>query len=385
MRLKQLVVVCFMVLITGLSISIFMPAESQAIPSFARTMKTTCATCHSHWPLLNEEGRKFLEQGFGTKESLKIDTMNIPQNLPVSARLNLRIIDKNFSKDKKTALVNADKKLRLRSLHEGEMFVAGKASDFSYFFELEAEDEWPDPDGAAPGFQVQLAMGYAGWHPSPLLNVRAGYTSPFGADGHNTVNQTKPHFYEWAASKKGFIPGVSQVLNVYGTPVDNLFYSLAYHGDDGDLEGEEPGDVSGRVAFDIPGVGASVGGFYTAANTGGDETHYGLDAQWLNGPFQVNAIYAVLDIDAGAKDDVIGILGQYILSEGDSPKAAVAINLDKYTQKDGTEEWTKSALSLTYFMLDNIKVQGGWTGTLSAPDSYDNKESRFTFVVDIGI
>jgi len=390
---KVLFAVFSVVLLAAFGLDLSLPSESGAVPSFARTKGTSCNTCHTQWPLLNEAGRQFLEQGFTTGDQITVDNMSIQKEFPVSARLNLRLIDKRTSKDKTSALTDADKQLKMRSLHEGEIFAAGRIKDFSYFFELESEDEWPDPDATAPGFQVQLAMGYVGWHLSPALNVRAGYTSPFGADGRNTVNQVKPGRYEWAASAQGFVPGVSQAVNLYGTVAENIFYSLAWHGNEDLLEGNDAKDISLRAAYDIANVGASVGGFYNLSKaydstTGSSEdktTRLGIDAQWLHDNIQVNAIYASKNVDAtDATDSLIGIFGQYIFADGDIPQAAIALNLDKYTKSDGDDEWTKTAIVLTYFAMDNVKFQAGWEGTLEAPDAYENKESRITLVVDLG-
>ncbi len=388
---KILLIVFCAVLVSTFGLNLMLPSNSSAVPSFARTKGTTCNTCHTQWPLLNETGRQFLEQGFTPGEQLTVDNMSMQKSLPISARLNLRLIDKRTSKDKTSALTDADKELKMRSLHEGEIFTAGRMKDFSYFFELESEDEWSGKNSEGdtmPGFQVQLAMGYVGWHKSPALNVRAGYTSPFGADGRNTVNQTKPGRYEWAASANGFVPGVSQTVNLYGTVAENLFYSIAWHGNEGLLEGNDAKDLSGRVAYDIAGVGASVGGFLDLSKeypTDDKTSRYGIDAQWLRDNIQVNAIFAVKDVDAtDKKDSVIGLFGQYIFTDGDTPQAAVALNLDKYTENDGDDKWTKTALVLTYFAMDNVKFQAGWEGTLSAPDTYENKESRITLVADLG-
>lgn len=388
---KKLLVVSCVVLFFAFGINLILPSNSGAVPSFARTKGTTCNTCHTQWPLLNETGRQFLEQGFVPGEQLQVDNMSIQKNFPISARLNLNLIDKRTSADSTGALTNADKQLNMRSLHEGQVFAAGRVKDFSYFIELAAAEDESD-------FNVKLASGYVGWHLNPAVNINAGFVSPFGADGRNTVNQINATHYEWAASAKGFVPGDSQVINLYGTVADNLFYSLAWHGNDGVLEGNDPKDISGRVAYDISGIGASAGGFYniskaydTTTGTSKDKmTRYGIDAQWLHDNIQVNAIYAVKDVDATAtagsqQDSVIGIFGQYILTAGDIPRAAVTLNLDRYTENDGNDKWTKSALFLTYYAMDNAKIQAGWEGTLAAPDSYENKESRVTLVVDLGL
>lgn len=382
---KMLLAVFCAVLVFAFGLNLILPSNSSAVPSFARTKGTTCNTCHTQWPLLNETGRQFLEQGFIPGEQLQVDNMSIQKNFPISARLNLNLIDKMISTDSTGTLTDLDKQLNMRSLHEGQVFAAGRIKDFSYFIELGAED--------GGDFTAELASAYVGWHLDPAVNIRAGYASPFGADGRNTVHLINATHYEWAASAQGFVPGDSQVINLYGTVAENLFYSLAWHGNEGLPQGNDPKDVSGRLAYDISGTGASVGGFYNISKAYDDTTgtstdkmtRYGLDAQWLHDNIQVNAIYAVKNVDVpDSVDSVIGIFGQYLLTAGDIPRAAVSVNLDRYTENDGNDKWTKSAFFLTYYAMDNAKIQAGWEGTLSAPDLYENKESRITLVADLG-
>ena len=40
------------------------PAVSHAIPAFARQYQTSCATCHSDFPKLNDFGKAFKDAGF---------------------------------------------------------------------------------------------------------------------------------------------------------------------------------------------------------------------------------------------------------------------------------------------------------------------------------
>lgn len=386
---RSFLLICVSLFFAGL-INLAVPTESYAVGQFARTTGMSCSACHTQWPLLNETGRNFLEQGFEAGEQLTVSKhMSLLKRLPISARFNFRLLDKRTSKDKTSALTDKDKQLKIRSLHEVEVFIAGRAGEFSFFVELEAEDEWPDPAGDAPGFQVQLVKGYGGWHINPMFNLRIGYASPFGADGRNTVSRIKPGRYAWAASKQGFVPGDSQGISVYGT-IENIFYTLTWHGDEDDLEGHDPKGYSARLAYDFP--VASVGGFYDStkaydSSTGSSEdktTKYGIDAQLIHDAFQVNAIYAKKDVDvSNAKDDLFGLFVQYIMSKDGAPMAAAAVNLDKYSKNDGVDDWTKGAVFLTYFIKENIKAQVGWEGTLEAPDAYEHKESRLTLVFDM--
>src|SRR5476649_859539 len=41
-----------------------LPTASRAIPAFARLYQTSCATCHSDFPKLNDFGKAFKDAGF---------------------------------------------------------------------------------------------------------------------------------------------------------------------------------------------------------------------------------------------------------------------------------------------------------------------------------
>lgn len=382
--------------ITFLSICllvILLPVKSHAVPSFARSMELNCSACHTQWPLLNDFGRDFLAQGFDTGETLEIsDMFSLQKPFPFAARFNMRPIDKRFSNDSNRPWTYTNAQLKLRALHEFEAFIAGRVYNVSYFAELEAEDEWPDPAGDAPGFQIQLAEGFVGWHVHPMFNIRTGLKSPFVADGRNTVHRAKPGRYQWSASSKGFLPGAAQFIAVSGD-VGSTFYSVAWHGNssgDGQLEGNDPYDFSFRLAHDLP-FGLSLGGYLTISHaykalSATDRTDlWGFDIQFLWDALQFNAIYGRKNPEEVDKRDDwnLSLFGQYIFSQGDSPFLAFAVNLDRYTEDNAVNDWTKGAFFLTYFFRENVKVQVGWEGTYDSPRDF--KESRATLVIDVAI
>lgn len=371
-------------------IFVSLPSKSHAVPSFARAMELNCSACHTQWPLLNDFGRDFLSQGFGTGETLDVsDMLSFQKPFPISARLNLRPIDKRFSNDSNRPWVTTNDQLKLRALHEAEVFFAGRIYNISYFAEFEAEDEWPDPGGEAPGFQVQLAEGVVGWHIHPTFNIRAGFKSPYVADGRNTVHRAKPGRYQWSAKSEDFIPGAAQIIAISGD-VGSLFYSAAWHGNsmgDGQLEGKDPSDASFRLAYDLFSA-LSIGGYLTISHqfeipSTTDRTNlWGFDTQFLWEGFQLNALYGRKDPEIGKDDWNLSVFGQYIFSQGNSPLAAFAVNIDRFTRSNGVDDWTKGAFFLTYFFKENIKLQTGWEGTYDSPNDF--KESRVTLVADVG-
>ncbi|VAX18123.1 hypothetical protein MNBD_NITROSPINAE04-1896 [hydrothermal vent metagenome] len=197
----------------------------------------------------------------------------------------------------------------------------------------------------------------------------------------------------------------TQAISAYGN-IGDAFYILSWHGQDDGLEGQDPQFVTGRLAYDLT-FNVSVGGFYSSGKKYNEDIgksqdrldRYGVDLQWQSEDgFQLNALYAVKNEEdtttdettgsssmAEATDSNLSVYAQYIIAGAEKPMASVGVNYDSYTMNDGDDDWTKGALFLTYFARENVKVQFGWESTLDAPERYENKESRYTLMVDIGI
>src|SRR5688500_8625782 len=69
--------------------------RADAIPAFARKYKTSCATCHSPFPRLNEFGERFAANGFQMEGEQPRDTINtgdpllrLQQTLPLAVRID---------------------------------------------------------------------------------------------------------------------------------------------------------------------------------------------------------------------------------------------------------------------------------------------------------
>ncbi|MBI2566978.1 MAG: hypothetical protein HYV63_08120 [Candidatus Schekmanbacteria bacterium] len=327
--------------------------------------------------------------------------LSLIKDLPLSARYNMRIVDKRTSNNRTGDLGPKDRQLKLRAMHEVEVFLAGRAGKYlSFFGELEAEDEWPDPNGDGPGFQVQFAMGTAQLNLHEALRVSLGFGPIFWADGYNTLRHENFTRMDWAATEQGFVPGDGQFVGVSGRPMDRLFYNVVFSGDDGDLEGHDARSLHGRIAFDVMAAKSAnlmVGTFYSASRlydsssgTSHDKLNrLGVDLQLETHGLGLNAIYAQKELEPAdgksVKDDDISLELSYLLSKNNRPVFGPALIIDKYTQKDGEDDWTKLGLFVNYFALENLRLALGWEGTVSAPDAFQHKESRLTLVLDMGL
>jgi hypothetical protein len=377
------------------------PQLLYAVPGFARGSDVTCTHCHTVWPQLNATGREFKKTGYSDVSLKAIDEgLSLNVDVPVSGRLNMRLIDKRTSRlSTADTLRSQDKQLKVRALHEAEVFLAGRAGErVSFFAEVEAEDEWPDPNGDAPGFQMQLATGAVQVLLNEYVTAYGGYASPFYADGYNTLDYHKTHRREWSAAGKGFVPGSSQVIGLaaHGDRVSGL---VAWGGNPGDLEGHDPKDFTGRVAVDVT-PSLMVGGFGNLSkaydsSTGESEdktTRYGVDAQVEVNGLAVNAVFAIRDDDvANETENNISVEALYSAEVESKIVSVVApyVAVDRYTIMDGEESFINAGAFLSLMHGDNFRSQIGWEGNLSvpdfpAPDDYKHKESRITVVFDLG-
>ena len=338
----------------------------------------------------------FKEAGYDMDAIADIDAdLSLSDPFPISGRLNLRLADKRTSRRSTSETSERDKRLKMRSLHEVEVFLAGQAGQtWSYFAEVEAEDEWPDPDGNAPGFQMQLAMGAVQYKPHEKVTFAAGYASPFYSDPYNAVNHIKPVRYDWAPSNRGFTPGETQFISVSGRPAEKVFVLVAWHGNEGLLEGDDPEDLSARAVVDVlPEV--SVGGYATltraydstTGKSSGDAkfNRFGGDVQVTYEELNIHGLFGIANDDAAnMTENVVAVEGSWLMPAGKTMVGPVA-SVGRYTINDGNDAFVEAGVFLNCQFTANIRGQVGWEGDLSVPDAYVDKESRLTGVVDIGL
>ncbi|MEE9554939.1 MAG: hypothetical protein V3W18_11635 [candidate division Zixibacteria bacterium] len=407
--IKRVVIALAIIMMVGAS---FIAVKTNAVPSFARENGIECSTCHTQWPQLNDYGREFKESGFNfSGATTKIaDGVDLDKSFPGSGALNLRFLDKRFSRDRDYEdLTQGDKQLKLRAGHELELFFAGRASEkISFFAEVEAEDEWPDPNGDAPGFQLQLATAVAEYRCNYGVTFTGGIGNVFYADAYNTLNYSKMARKAWIVT--GNVPHEAQFLSVSARPtaIPKLFVLAALSGNDGDLEGHDARDLSFRAAYDfLPwlmfGGYANLGKTYNPATWRCEDQidRGGLDFQVDRGSLHINGVWSRRhdytmnvgqDVD-GTWETVAGLEFMYITYDANGhPIWAPNLILDYYAMDimatgGGTGftpplDRTGYGIFLTRFLKENAKAQIGVEGTLAAAAVYnlEHKEMRVTLV-----
>jgi hypothetical protein len=401
---KQAIKFIFVLIIIMAAGASLISVKTNAVPSFARENGLECSTCHTQWPQLNEYGREFKESGFNyAGETTKIaDGVDLDSKIPVAGALNLRFLDKRFSRDTSNEdLTEGDKQLKLRAGHELELFLAGRASkNVAFFAEFEAEDEWPDPNGDAPGFQVQLATAAAQYRFMGGVTFAGGFGNVFYADAYNTLNHSRVARKDWIVS--GNVPSDAQFISLAGrfNAFPDLFLLGALSGNDGDLEGRDARDYSFRAAYDVLswlmfGGYANLGKTYNPATSRSEDQvdRGGLDFQIAKDAMHVNGVWSRRhDYAANTWETFSGIELQYIIDDQKGkPRYIPYLVLDYYAMdisgaNNEPQDKTGYGAFLSYLLMENIKAQLGVEGTLAAAGSYnyEHKEMRWTAVGHFG-
>src|SRR2546423_15341624 len=65
----------------------FTPADSFAIPVFARNSGLRCSACHEAWPKLNSFGQKFRDEGYQLRNEKDAPIWQRPEFWPVAMRI----------------------------------------------------------------------------------------------------------------------------------------------------------------------------------------------------------------------------------------------------------------------------------------------------------
>lgn len=379
---------------TVLAASFFWIPAAEAVPAFAREYKIPCTACHTAWPNLNHVGRQFKENGYrlsleeGGKEKIS-SFLEWDEHLPVTAMLIGRPYD-----EKKSGVT------KNRALHEVELVVGGQIyRNVSGWFEFEAEDE--------EGFETSAKEGVVGYHPLKALNVQAGWAHLLWADPYDTYAATRlltgpnrPQFINQSFggadrpdASGGRLRDNRQFVNLYGRPLDRLFYSVGYAGISQDAEGSEPKTYHARLAVDVmtdtmigllatTGTCAAIGTSRPNCTVDRDYERSGVDFQTdIVGARFLGAFLKAKDDNATATATVENtawfVQGSYVISSEGRPAWVPLLRYDTYEKSNGTQEFNEALASVTYYFTHNIKGFVEYWDQLDVPPG-QVKDSRLT-------
>lgn len=367
--------------------------NANAIPAFAKKHNLKCTTCHTAFPKLNAAGRKYKTNGYRLDEELAgevqrnlklADDLEMDRSFPISGLVKGYLYDKKKNSDSKT-----------RSLHEVELMIAGNVfKNVSFWGEIEAEDE----NDFAPGIEA----GAVGFHISPYVNILTGYGPYFFSDPYDTLSDwgrrmTRAHKAPWDITKS-YASGVrlrksTQFVTLYGK-ASGFFYSVGYHRDLGDPEGEGSGDISARAAYEFtPELGdtatnISVGGFGVFGKQGTDASgvdfsRAGFDLQAeIGDSFNLLFVYLMSrdDLVSGVKEKNNSLYSEIFwvfYKKNFSPSFVPLLRIEKYEKNNGELSFTDLVFDLSYYFTQNVKLSLEFWTNFSTPSGIE-KKNRIT-------
>jgi hypothetical protein len=364
-----------------------------AIPPFAKKHSLSCTDCHTAFPKLNSFGRDYKARGYRLEEEDFGEDQKIAEDLVLEKSFPITVLAKGYAFDKKEG---ADAKTR--GLHELEIMIGGNVfKNISVWAEIEAEDE--------NDFSPEIEIGVLGFHISPYANISIGYSPYFWNDPYDTLadwgrRMTRGHKAPFDITSS-YSSGVllrepNQFVSLYGK-ANNVYYSVGYHRDLDDPEGEGGEDISARAAFEItPKIGdldsnISFGGFGVFGKQGGrgdegiDFNRYGFDLQAEIGD-SLNVLFVYLfandELTLGSGVDeknnsFYGELFWVFYNKRKSPSFVPLVRIENYQKNDGEIDYMDLSLNLSYYLAQNVKLSLEYWTNLSVPDGIE-KGNRIT-------
>ncbi len=350
--------------------------NASALPAFARKHNMQCASCHAAFPSLTAMGRRFKEAGYRFPGSdvgdIKLsDNLQFGKNFPIS----LALISRPY-------IGSSAGPTEIRSIHEGELYVAGEISkNISGFMEVEAEGE--------DGFGLVLSAAQVTYNYNQSMNVQAGYGPSLMADPYDTYSDmrrlTASH-YELMNQTFGNTDNSDklrhsrQQFSVYGRPTDKLFYNAGVGGLTGDMVGSDSNVYFGRLAYDItPGMmvgalalnGSCKVSDCTTASQARNFSRIALDGQFDVGNFRFTGVYMQANDDTDAGGEVSNnsyyVQGFYRFMANGRPSLVPLLRLESYETNDGKDQYSMATVSLSYYFDENVKGFIEYRDTYSTP------------------
>lgn len=382
---------------TAALFTVLTATDANAIPAFARKYSMPCSACHTAWPTLNKQGRRFKENGYKfsrseTPQSVFSDFMQFDKSFPVAAVIKSRPYDKKGSGDKK-----------IRALHEVEVLAGGPLHKYvSGFIELEAEDE--------DNFAVS-ASGWVTLHPHKAFNVQFAYADIFNADPLSTLSGTRRLTRNrnavidqkfGGADNNGRLRDPRQSIAIYGRPIDQVFYSVGYSGVAKDSEGVNASNYHARLAVDVlPELTVGAFGLWGKCESSApncainrDFQRYGFDAQAEVKNVVLRGAYFNTKDDAnflgvgGIPPQVENMAwygeGSYVIKKDGRPFIVPLIRFDSYEKNNGFDNYDELTLNLSAYIYENVRVFAEYWTQLDTPPGVI-EDDRITVQLEFGL
>lgn len=361
-------------------------STAEAVPAYARKHQAACSLCHSAWPLLNEYGRTFKENGYRLDREPRAaepgeirpeDRLTLASNLPMSFRVQGRPLVKR----------STDSRFDMQVVHEIELQITdGTGGNLSYFVNFEAADD--------AGWAAELADLVGGWHPRAQANVVGGFGPLTFADPYNTFSSRRLTQDRPSPNSAGFQSGhrlrdATQFGSFYGR-AGHLFYSASVGTGAGDNLGADKKDYFIRAAYDLPG-GLSVGAFslngdkeLTTPLRTQEYLRAGVDAQVGTGPFTANVVWYRAKEDEAANTLITQRNNAwYVQALYTTPTVVPIVPVVRYESvesSNGTASTDSLGLALLAYVRGNVNVSVDYTTQTKVPPARA-KTHRFSVLV----
>lgn len=352
-------------------VSTLYPGESNAIPAFARKNGMACSGCHTAWPMLNNVGRRYKENGyrFSKEEQPRVkinENLSWDESLPVSVVLVARPYDKKDSGERK-----------VRALHEAELMIGGPMGEkMSGFFEIEAEDEFIND----LGLDVGVPAASLSYNHSDAVNLQFSYADVLWFDSYNTYSNSRRLTRGvqavvsnafGGADNDGALNTPRQNVAVYGRPVDSFFYGVSMSGLADDAEGVDGQTVTARVAYEftqdimlgamiMDGVCTVASGSASCVANDRDYSRTGLDVQATISDMTITGAYLQAEDDNNAatttlENNAFFVQAMYVIPNGGRATWVPLLRYDVYEKNNGVEEIEELTLTVSHYFTENIQ------------------------------
>jgi hypothetical protein len=365
----------------------FFNLSLEAVPAFARNLGLDCSTCHTAYPQLTEFGKIFLQSAGDMLIQKDYGGVKMVPN-PFSGHLYLDPIDKPFCVDStKCCLCCRETNLRMHSIEEADIYMAGTVGKFFYFVVGEADND--------DGFNLYVSEAYAAYQFSKCLNVFLGFASPFVLDANDTVFHQNVLYRQWKAAD--YVPRTSEMIGLdwHTKRFDAI---LSWHGADDDYTGINPREVSLRVALNCChqtfGTYCSFGQYYDeiVGCHSSNRVLYGFDVHLRKDKSNLLMLLGFRNFpDRGTDFDfsieantIVKFCNKCVKKYFDFviPMANLDIFIDRNTSNG---LWVKGSAGFAFYFNPAVRVFPQIIGTIIAPKEYCFTETRFVITADIGI
>ncbi|MBI3607163.1 MAG: hypothetical protein HY207_04265 [Nitrospirae bacterium] len=357
-----------------------------------------CFGCHIAYPMLNDAGRAYKQDGYRLGTITEKNPRKIEESLILNNEFpfSMRIVGRPY--DKMTSGAN----WKVDALHEADLLIAGNPDSWiSAWLDVKAADD------TLSAWTPEFAEGMVGFHPSPMLNIQAGYADIFFSDPYDTltnggrrmtVSRKMPLEFTVGSNTKRLRDPVQQV-NLNGRFL-GVYYLAAVAANNGGTQGDEKDkDGMGRLAVEVT-SNTHVGGFYyggkdligsTAPLVEDRFRRYGVDLRH-DGLFTGTSLLAVNlwswdDNPNGTGREVTLMAGYVEIVRSLFVGKHTLVPLARYNWAGSHDDQALAeslrayTLQLGYYLYDNVKSFAEYTAAQSGQSN--NNDNRVTVQFDV--